>query len=181
MLLALQGKVRDSFRSFPPSCPLVSMFVFSSTPLLAFWIPWAQSMNLLQQLCKSPLCLVTGKGKFHQQHPSACRQINGDDRAMGRVFQLRTGDACSWDAPFSPVSQSLVSHASWAAAAGMPGAAWCQPRLLLCPVPSMGWHWDAEQAPCAAPSCLLHHSFVLLFAVASVTSAGRRQTGAERR
>lgn len=139
----------------------------------------AQSMHLLQPLCRSPVCLVKRKEKFHQKHPSACRQINGNDRGMGRGFQLRTGDACSWDALFSLVSQSLVSHASWTAAAGMAGAAWCHPPLLLCPVPSMGWHWDAEQAPCEAPSCLPHGSSLLLFTVLSVTSAGQGQTCAD--
>ena len=36
----------------------------------------------------------------------------------------------------------------------MPRAAWYRPRLLLCPVPGMGWHWNAEQPPSAALSSL---------------------------
>lgn len=62
------------------------------------------------------------------------------------------------------------------AAAGVPGATWCHPRLLPCPVPSMGWHWDAEQAPCAAPS-LLHNSSLLLFARSVPPLQGRARPG----
>jgi len=52
------------------------------------------------------------------------------------------------------VAWSPASQASWVAAAGMPRAAWYRPRLLLCPVPGMGWHWNAEQPPSAALSSL---------------------------
>lgn len=64
------------------------------------------------------------------------------------------------------------------------GAAQCYLQLLLWSVPHVGWHWDVEQLPYAAPSWMLlfcpswtnFFEVMLPFALVRVTSAGQRQT-----